>query len=203
MEKKFEVPKGLVDAVFQVLEEAKRSGKIRKGTNETTKSVERAEAKLVVIAEDVSPPEIIMHIPMLCEEKEIPFVFVPKKSELGAAAGLPVGSSAIAVVNAGEAVRQLKDVVKQLEVLSGKKAKPAEKPAEKPKEVKKESPKKAEKPKEAPKKEEVKEEKPAEKKEAPKKEEKPAEKKEAPKKEEVKEEKKEAPKKEEVKEEKK
>jgi len=170
MEKKFEVPKGLVDAVFQVLEEAKRSGKIRKGTNETTKSVERAEAKLVVIAEDVSPPEIIMHIPMLCEEKEIPFVFVPKKSELGAAAGLPVGSSAIAVVNAGEAVRQLKDVVKQIETLSGKKAKPAEKPAEKPKEA----PKKAEKPKEAPKKEE----KPAEKPE------------EAPKKEEVKEEKK-------------
>ena len=179
MEKKFEVPKELVDAIYQVLEEARKSGKIRKGTNEATKSVERAEAKLVVIAEDVSPPEIVMHLPMLCDSKAIPYAFVPKKAELGAAAGLPVGSSAIAVVNAGEAARKLKDVLKDLEVLSGKKAKEAPKKEEKPKEA----PKAEEKP--APKEEKPKEkieEKPAPKeapkKEAPKAEEKP---KEAPK----------------------
>jgi large subunit ribosomal protein L7Ae len=158
MEKKFEVPKELVDSVYQVLEEAKRTGKIRKGTNETTKSVERAEAKLVVIAEDVNPPEIIMHIPMLCEEKSIPYVFVPKKTELGAAAGLPVGSSAIAVVSPGEAAKKLQNVVRELEVLIGKATKKEAPKEEKPKEEKKPEPKKAE----APKKEEKKAEKPKE-----------------------------------------
>jgi len=52
-----EVPKELVDKIYEVIETAKTTGKVIKGTNETTKAIERGKAKLVVIAKDVSPPE--------------------------------------------------------------------------------------------------------------------------------------------------
>jgi large subunit ribosomal protein L7Ae len=111
---------------LQLLNEVRIQGKIRKGTNEVTKSVERGEAKLVVIAADVNPPEIIMHIPILCAEKNIPHIFVESKAELGAAAGLPVGTSAVAVANAGDAARKLNEFV---DVLKGKMPKPIKKEA--------------------------------------------------------------------------
>ncbi len=59
------------EKAFEAIEIAKSSGKLKKGANEVTKVIEKGKAKLVVIAEDTSPKEIIMHIPMLCEEKKI------------------------------------------------------------------------------------------------------------------------------------
>jgi large subunit ribosomal protein L7Ae len=142
---KVEIPKELADQILKLVEDARAGGKIRKGTNEATKSVERAEAKFVVIAADVNPPEIIQHIPMLCEEKKIPCAFVPAKADLGAAAGLPVGTSAIAIVSAGESAKKMSQIVEQLEVLSGKKAvapvKTEAKPAAEKKETKPKVPK--------------------------------------------------------------
>ena len=93
--------------VLEVIEVARDTGKIRRGVNEVTKSIERGEARLVVAAEDVDPPEIIMHLPVLCNEKKIAFAKVPTKSELGRAAGIDVGCSAIAVAKPGEASKQL------------------------------------------------------------------------------------------------
>ncbi|MBI2041039.1 MAG: 50S ribosomal protein L7ae [DPANN group archaeon] len=154
MASKIEIPKELSDQILKLVEDARSGGKIRKGTNEATKSVERNEAKFVVIAADVNPPEIIQHIPMLCDEKKIPCAFVPAKADLGAAAGLPVGTSAIAIVSAGESAKKMSQIVEQLEVLSGKKAVPAkteakaETPAAKPKAPKKAKEEKTEEKKE-------------------------------------------------------
>jgi ribosomal protein eL8 len=158
MNPKFDLPKELADKVIQVIQDIRSSGKIRKGTNEATKSIERNEAKFVAIAADVNPVEIVMHMPMLCDEKKIPFAWVPTKADLGAAAGLPVGTSAIAVANAGEAGKKLAQIVEQINVLRGIKPETAAKPAApkaeaKPAEVKEEKPKKPRtprKPKEAP-----------------------------------------------------
>jgi len=109
-----EVNKELSDKALQLLNEVRVQGKLRKGTNEVTKSVERGEAKLVVIAADVNPQEIIMHLPVLCDEKNIPYVYVQSKAELGAAAGLPVGTSAIAIANAGDAAKKLADFAEKV-----------------------------------------------------------------------------------------
>ncbi len=92
-----------IDRIYEAVEVAKATGKIRKGTNEVTKAIEKEEAKLAIIAKDVTPPEIVMHIPVLCKEKNIPFAEVPSKEELGAAAGLDLGTSSIAIVQEGEA----------------------------------------------------------------------------------------------------
>lgn len=112
---KFQVPKELSDKVLQAIESARNTGKIRKGTNETTKSIERGAAQLVAIAEDVEPEEIVMHLPALCEEKKIQYVYVPSKLELGRAAGIDVGSAAISIVEVGEAKDLLKEIVKKIE----------------------------------------------------------------------------------------
>ena len=88
---------------YEIVEIAKKTGKIEKGTNEVTKAIERGTAKLVVIAEDVEPREIVQHLPILCEEKGISFVKVDSKKKLGVAAGINVPTSSIAVIDAGEA----------------------------------------------------------------------------------------------------
>lgn len=111
-----ELSKELVDKVLESIEIAKATGKLKKGTNETTKAVERGNAKLVAVAKDVTPPEITMHIPLLSEEKEIACVQVPSKEELGAAAGLDVSTSSVAIVEEGEARKLVKEIIEKIKV---------------------------------------------------------------------------------------
>jgi len=114
---KFEVPKELSDKALQVVQVAKDSGKLRKGTNESTKAVERAVAKLVLIAEDVDPPQVVAHLPILCEERKIPYLFVPSKLDLGRSAGIDVGCAAVTVLEGGEGSKTLKEVADSIEQL--------------------------------------------------------------------------------------
>ncbi|OLS13403.1 MAG: 50S ribosomal protein L7 [Promethearchaeota archaeon CR_4] len=109
-----QIPNELKKKIADALTKASAGGKIRKGMNETTKAVERAIAKLVVLAEDVSPPEVVMHLPILCNEKKVPYAFLTKKEDLGKAVGLEVGCSAIAVVEAGDADADIKDVIEKV-----------------------------------------------------------------------------------------
>src|SRR5437867_9571830 len=111
---KFETPKDLVNAVYEAVRVAKQSGSVRKGTNETTKAIERGIAKLVVIAEDVQPPEVVAHLPIICEEKKIPYVFVPSRAQIGPAIGIDVPTASAAVVEAGEGSQILEQVTQEL-----------------------------------------------------------------------------------------
>ena len=114
---KFDVPKELADKAYEALEIARDTGKVGKGSNEVTKAVERGDAILVLLAEDVDPPEIIAHMPVLAEEKEIPYIYIPTKDELGEAAGLNVGTASACIVDAGEAEELIKDIVEKVEEL--------------------------------------------------------------------------------------
>ena len=93
--------------VYQIVEKAKRTGKIEKGTNEVTKAIERGTAKLVVYAADVEPKEIVQHLPLLCKEKSIPCQEADSKQKLGVAVGIPVATSSVAIIEAGEAEKDL------------------------------------------------------------------------------------------------
>ncbi|HMK54893.1 MAG TPA: 50S ribosomal protein L7Ae [Methanobacteriaceae archaeon] len=114
---KFDVPKELADKAYEALEIARDTGKITKGTNEVTKAMERGDALLVLIAEDIDPPEIAAHMPVLADEKEIPYVYIPTKDELGEAAGLNVGTASAGITDAGEAEELIKDVAEKVEEL--------------------------------------------------------------------------------------
>ena len=114
---RFQVPKETSDKTYQLLQVAKDTGKLRKGTNETTKAIERGIAKLVVIAEDVEPPQVVAHLPILCDERKIPYLYVPSKLELGKSAGLDVGSAAISVIEPGDGAQSLKELSKAFDSL--------------------------------------------------------------------------------------
>ncbi|OGS45596.1 MAG: 50S ribosomal protein L7ae [Euryarchaeota archaeon RBG_16_67_27] len=114
---RFEMPKELVDKTYQAIELAKDSGKIRKGTNEVTKLVERGDAQFVVMAEDVQPEEILAHMPLLCEEKGIAYAYVPSKQELGVAAGLGKATASMAILDGGKAKPLIDDLAAKLRSL--------------------------------------------------------------------------------------
>jgi large subunit ribosomal protein L7Ae len=112
---KYEVPKEITDAAYEALQIAAKSGIVRKGTNEATKAIERAQAKLVIIAEDVDPPEVVAHLPLLCEERKIPYVFVPSKDKIGTAVGIDVPAASACIVKEGEAVGLIKEIITRIE----------------------------------------------------------------------------------------
>ena len=70
-----------------------------------------------MIAEDVEPPQVVAHLPILCEERKIPYLYVPSKLELGKSAGLDVGSAAISVVEPGDGAQSLKEVSRIIETV--------------------------------------------------------------------------------------
>lgn len=109
-----ELPKEVIEKALVLVEKTRKGGKIRVGVNEVTKAVERGTAKLVLIAKDVKPEEITMHLPLICKEKNIAFAFAPTKKELGEKAGIAVGTSAIAIIEEGENKKELEAIIKKL-----------------------------------------------------------------------------------------
>ena len=116
---RFEVPKEVVEAAYEALKIARETGKIRKGTNEATKAIERGIALLVLIGSDVQPEEVVMHLPALCDEKKVPYLFVKRQNDIGAASGLAVGSAAAAIVKPGKAKEIIDDIAKKVAELKG------------------------------------------------------------------------------------
>jgi large subunit ribosomal protein L7Ae len=114
---RFVTPKEVADAAYEALKTARETGKIRKGTNEATKSIERGKAKLVLIAENVQPPEIVAHLPLLCEERKAPYVYVPDKNKIGEALGISVSSAAAVIEETGEAEGLVAEIAKKVQEL--------------------------------------------------------------------------------------
>lgn len=114
---RFEMPKELSDKAYEIVESARDTGKVRRGTNEVTKLVERGEAQLVILAEDVQPPEILAHMPLLCEERNVLYAYVPSKAELGNAVGLEKPTASVAILDAGKAKPALESFAEQIKQL--------------------------------------------------------------------------------------
>ncbi|MEM4521392.1 MAG: 50S ribosomal protein L7Ae [Candidatus Bathyarchaeia archaeon] len=116
---KFEVPPELANAAYEAISVAQRTGKVKRGTNETTKAVERGLAKLVVIAEDVDPPEVVAHLPLLCDERKVPYVYVPSKAKLGSAAGIEVAAASACIIDPGQAADLVKEIIEKVQKIRG------------------------------------------------------------------------------------
>ena len=114
---KINVPKELAEAAYEALQIARDTGKIRKGTNETTKAVERGIAKLVVIAENAEPPEVVAHLPLLCEERKIGYIYVPDKNQLGSSIGIDVPAASACIVEPGNSAALIEEIAARLEAL--------------------------------------------------------------------------------------
>ena len=79
----------LLKKTLKVLRKASKSSRIRRGVKEVQKylrkNVSEENQSLVVLAGNISPIDVISHIPVLCEELNVPYIFVPSKAELGSA----------------------------------------------------------------------------------------------------------------------
>jgi len=113
-EEKGGASKDLINKVLEAVTIAKTTGRVSKGVNEATKAIERGVAKLVIAAEDVEPKEVVMHLPVLCKEKMVPFVYVPSKMDLGKSAGIDVPTSSIAVTEEGDSKRLIAEIKEKL-----------------------------------------------------------------------------------------
>lgn len=116
---KFQVPADLVSPIYEAVRVAHQSGKVKKGTNEVTKAIERGISKLVIIAEDVEPAEVVAHLPILCEEHGIPYGFVPSRQDLGKSLGIDVTSAAAAILDSGDAQHIVDQIVASLSQIKG------------------------------------------------------------------------------------
>ena len=98
---------------YGIIEKARKTGKIDKGTNEVTKAIANGTAKAVFYAVDVQPKEIVAHLAILCKEKGIPCFEVDSKQKLGLAVGIPVSTASVAIIDAGSADKEVSDLKKK------------------------------------------------------------------------------------------
>ncbi len=110
---KINLTEELKERTVALVEGTAKKGKIKAGINEVTKAIERGNAKFVVIAEDVNPKEVVMHLPVLCDEKQIPFSYISTKKELGEKANLRTATASIAIMESGDEA-ELKDLSKKI-----------------------------------------------------------------------------------------
>ena len=104
---RFETPTEVSDKIYEMIQ-SNSNGRIKKGSNEVTKTAERGTAQFIVLAEDVNPPELLAHIPLICEEKGIPYGYVPSQEFLANEAGLPNGvkTASIAIMEINKSAQE-------------------------------------------------------------------------------------------------
>ncbi|XP_037522790.2 NHP2-like protein 1 [Rhipicephalus sanguineus] len=92
---------------------------MRKGANEATKALNRGLAEIIVMAADATPLEIVLHLPLLCEDKNVPYVFVRSKHALGRACGVsrPVVACSVTVNEGSQLKPQIQSLQQEIEKL--------------------------------------------------------------------------------------
>ena len=98
--------------ILDVIQQAANYKQLKKGANEATKTLNRGIAEMIVMAADAEPLEILLHLPLLCEDKNVPYVFVPSKIALGRACG--VSRPVIACSVTSNEASQLKDQIQKI-----------------------------------------------------------------------------------------
>lgn len=109
----------LTTSLLDLVQQAMAFKQLKKGANEATKTLNRGIAEFIIMAADTEPLEILLHLPLLCEDKNVPYVFVPSKVALGRATGVsrPVIACAITSNEASTLkpqIQKMKDAIEKL-----------------------------------------------------------------------------------------
>ncbi|KAL7674852.1 hypothetical protein ACOME3_001126 [Neoechinorhynchus agilis] len=112
----------LTKTILELVQESLNYRQLRRGANEATKMLNRGRSAIIVLAADASPIEILMHLPLLCEDKNVPYVFVSSKQALGRACGVTRPVMACSINNAdsgdgGQLENKIGDVKRAIERL--------------------------------------------------------------------------------------
>ncbi|EGF80584.1 hypothetical protein BATDEDRAFT_87947 [Batrachochytrium dendrobatidis JAM81] len=90
--------KKLNKKVLKVVKKAVKAKNVRRGVKEVVKSLRKGIKGVVVIAGDISPIDVITHIPVLCEDSNVPYIYVPSKEDLGSAGSTKRPTSCVMIV---------------------------------------------------------------------------------------------------------
>jgi U4/U6 small nuclear ribonucleoprotein SNU13 len=105
--------------ILDLVQQSANYKQLRKGANEATKTLNRGTTDLIILAADTEPLEIILHLPLLCEDKNVPYIFVKSKMALGRACGVsrPVVACSILSHEGSQLssqIKELKDAIEQI-----------------------------------------------------------------------------------------
>ena len=105
--------------ILDLIQQAANYKQLKKGANEATKTLNRGIAEMIVMAADAEPLEILLHLPLLCEDKNVPYVFVPSKNALGRACGVsrPVIAASITTNESSQLKGQIDTLKLEIEKL--------------------------------------------------------------------------------------
>ncbi|KAF8236292.1 L30e-like protein [Tricholoma matsutake] len=109
----------LTNTLLDLVQQAGQYKMLKKGANEATKTLNRGIAEIIVLTADTEPIEILLHLPLLCEEKNVPYIFVPSKAALGRACNVsrPVISASITTGESKELSSQIEAAKRDIEKL--------------------------------------------------------------------------------------
>ncbi|EDW78109.1 uncharacterized protein Dwil_GK24184 [Drosophila willistoni] len=109
----------LTGKIMHLLQQALNYNQLRKGANEATKTLNRGLADIVVLAGDTEPIEILLHLPLLCEDKNVPYVFVRSKQALGRACGVsrPIVACSVTTNEGSQLKSQITSIQQEIERL--------------------------------------------------------------------------------------
>ena len=109
----------LTVTILDTVQNAFNYKQLKKGANEATKTLNRGSAEFIIMAADTDPLEILLHLPLLCEDKNVPYVFVESKVALGRACGVsrPVIACSITKNDASQLAPQIASLKLSIEKL--------------------------------------------------------------------------------------
>jgi len=109
----------LAQQILDLVQQAGHYRQLKKGANEATKTLNRGISEIIVLAGDTSPLAILLHLPLLCEDKNTPYVYVPSKVALGRACGVSrsVIAASITTNEASDLMPQIRELKKKVEQL--------------------------------------------------------------------------------------
>ncbi len=109
----------LVTTILELVQQACNYKQLKKGANEATKTLNRGISEFIVMAADAEPLEILLHLPLLCEDKNVPYVFVPSKASLGRACGVsrPVIACSVTANEGSQLNKQIQELKISIEKL--------------------------------------------------------------------------------------
>ncbi|KAF6221314.1 hypothetical protein HO133_002169 [Letharia lupina] len=105
----------LAQEILDLVQQASHYRQLKKGANEATKTLNRGTSEIIVLAADTAPLAILLHLPLLCEDKNVPYVYVPSKTALGRACGV-----SRAVISASITTNEASDLMGQIQSLKDK-----------------------------------------------------------------------------------
>ncbi|KAG7535883.1 hypothetical protein FFLO_03629 [Filobasidium floriforme] len=109
----------LTNQILDLVQQASHYQQLKKGANEATKTLNRGICEFIIMTADTEPIEILLHLPLLCEDKNVPYVFLPSKTALGRACGVSraVIAASVTTNEARELNSQIQAVKQQIEKL--------------------------------------------------------------------------------------